>query len=208
MGALRALPAAPAEAPSILLIILDTVRGENLSLYGYARPTSPALEKWAGRGVVFEHAIATAPWTLPSHGSLFTGLPSRQVGGSWVEPISDSAPTLAEVLRDRGWRTGGFAANLLYTSYEGGLSRGFLEYRDYPLNLLQVLLHTPIAQTIFVQSVSRARTLYALKQAALKLRLSTDRFPADEYIPASAITDGFLGWQERVGDAPFFAFLN
>lgn len=205
---LRALPAAAPGAPSILLIILDTVRGENLSLYGYARPTTPAMEKWAARGVVFDHAIATAPWTLPSHGSLFTGLPGQRIGGGWVEPIADSLPTLAEALRDRGYRTGGFAANLLYTSYEAGLTRGFLEYRDYPVNLLQVLLHSPITQTIVVQAVSRARSLSALTRAVRRFQLTTDRMPADEYIPADAITDGFLRWQQGVGERPFFAFLN
>ena len=205
VGALR--PAASG-APSILLIILDTVRGENLSLYGYPRPTFTALEKWAARGVVFEHAIATAPWTLPSHGSLFTGLPSRKIGGGWFEPISDSAPTLAEVLRDRGYRTAGFAANLLYTSYETGLDRGFLEYRDYPLHLRQVLWHSPLVQTVLVKSLLRARSLYAVKKAARRFSLETDSRPGDQYIPAPAITDGFLRWQERLGDRPFFAFLN
>ena len=205
IGALR--PAA-AGAPSILLIILDTVRGENLSLYGYPRPTFAALEKWAARGVVFDHAIATAPWTLPSHGSLFTGMPSRRIGGGWFEPISDSAPTLAEVLRDRGYRTAGFAANLLYTSYETGLDRGFLEYRDYPLHLLQVLWHSPLVQTVLVKSLLRARSLYAVKKAARRFNLETNSRPGDQYIPAPVITDGFLRWHERLGDRPFFAFLN
>ncbi|HEU4565398.1 MAG TPA: sulfatase-like hydrolase/transferase, partial [Gemmatimonadaceae bacterium] len=58
--ALAALPAPPAGAPNVLLIILDTVRAASLSLYGYAQPTTPKLARWAARGVVFEQAMAPA----------------------------------------------------------------------------------------------------------------------------------------------------
>ncbi|MFN2433490.1 MAG: sulfatase-like hydrolase/transferase, partial [Gemmatimonadota bacterium] len=68
-----ALPAAPPGAPNVLLIVLDTVRAPSMSLYGYARATTPHLSRIAEAGVRFDWAIATAPWTLPSHGSLFTG---------------------------------------------------------------------------------------------------------------------------------------
>src|SRR4030095_6866109 len=71
--ALAKLPPAPKGAPNVLLIVMDAVGAEHLSLYGYTRPTSPQLEKFARGGVSFERAIAPAPWTLPSHASMFTG---------------------------------------------------------------------------------------------------------------------------------------
>ena len=58
----RALP--PAGSPNVLFIVLDTVRADRLSLYGYQRPTTPTLERLAKRGFRFDAARATAPWTL------------------------------------------------------------------------------------------------------------------------------------------------
>jgi arylsulfatase A-like enzyme len=54
--ALAKLPPAPPNAPNVLLIVLDTVRAQNLSVYGYARATTPQLEQLAKTGVVFERA--------------------------------------------------------------------------------------------------------------------------------------------------------
>ena len=70
---LATLPASAPGAPNVLLIVLDTVRADRLSLYGYDRDTTPNLTRLARRGVVFGEARSAAPWTLPSHASLFTG---------------------------------------------------------------------------------------------------------------------------------------
>ena len=64
-----------------MLIVLDTVRAKSLSLYGYSRATTPNLDRLAARGVVFERALSTAPWTLPSHGSMFTGRFPHELSG-------------------------------------------------------------------------------------------------------------------------------
>src|SRR5262249_23282191 len=69
---LASLPPASKAAPNVLFIVLDTVRADHLSLYGYDRPTSPHLARLARSGVTFERAWSTAPWTLPSHASMFT----------------------------------------------------------------------------------------------------------------------------------------
>ena len=71
--AVATLPPPPAGARNVLFIVWDTVRAGNLSLHGYGRKTSPNLERLAAGGVRFDQAFSTAPWTLPSHGSLFTG---------------------------------------------------------------------------------------------------------------------------------------
>src|SRR5208337_4595710 len=62
-------PMPPKDSPNVLLIVLDTVGADHLSLHGYRRPTSPTLERLASRGVRFDSACATASWTLPSHAS-------------------------------------------------------------------------------------------------------------------------------------------
>ena len=73
-------PMPPADAPNVLLIVLDTVRADHLSLFGYFRPTSPSLKRLAERGIRFDWARATSPWTLPSHASLFTGRWPSELG--------------------------------------------------------------------------------------------------------------------------------
>ena len=111
--------------PNVVLVILDTLRADHLSLYGYGRPTSPRIDAWAMKhGAVFESVVAPAPWTLPSHASLFTGLDSLVHGAYTDEPMSGSDVTLAERLRDEGYVTcavtgGGYLAS------EYGLMRGF-----------------------------------------------------------------------------------
>src|SRR5262249_11159297 len=149
--AFATLPPAPPGAPNVLLITLDTVRAQSLSLYGYARPTTPQLERWAKTGVRFERALATAPWTLPSHVSMFTGRFPHEMQVDWVTPFDAAYPTLAEVLRTHGYATAGFVANLIYCSYEMGLNRGFSHYEDYPVSLTQFIL-----SSAFIRSVANA----------------------------------------------------
>ena len=92
------LPPSPAGVPNVILVIWDTVRTGNLSLHGYRRPTSPNLERLAGRGVRFDQAFATAPWTLPSHSSFFTGRWPHELTADWLSPLDGTHPTLAEYL--------------------------------------------------------------------------------------------------------------
>jgi arylsulfatase A-like enzyme len=111
------------------------------------------------------------------------------------------------VLRLRGYHTVGFAGNLLYTSYESGLTSGFIEYHDYPLTLRQLFLHVPLLQTNLVQLLFRSRSLGAVREALRGLDFRA-KVPANEYVSAGAITDAFLSWQTRHTAHPFFAFLN
>ncbi len=124
-------PLPTGDPPNVLLIVMDTVRADRLSLYGYHRPTSPALEALAKGGIRFDEARATAPWTLPSHASMFTGRWPHELDASWRTPLGTKFPTLAEYLGSRGYATAGFVANVEYCSSEFGLDRGFTHYEDY-----------------------------------------------------------------------------
>ena len=117
--------------PNLVLIVLDTVRADHLSLYGYPRATTPNLEAWArDRAVVFDNVVAPAPWTLPSHVSLFTGLDAISHGMNTGERIPASLTTLAERLRAAGYTnlaiTGGG-----YLSADFALMQGFDTVRYY-----------------------------------------------------------------------------
>jgi arylsulfatase A-like enzyme len=144
--------------------------------------------------VTFTRAIAPAPWTLPSHASMFTGRwPHALSTGPW-SPLDATYPTLAEYLRDRGYLTAGFVANREYCSHEFGLSRGFVHYEDYRATPGQALLYTSLGST-------------AMREFPLVQRLQTyDNFGRKS---AEQVTGDFLRWQARAaGSQPFFAFLN
>jgi arylsulfatase A-like enzyme len=179
----------PPSASSIVLIVWDTVRELSMSLYGYDRPTTPALDRWAGRGVVFDRAYATSSWTLPSHASLFTGRFPPELSVDWLEPLDETVPTIAERLAARGFRTAGFIANLNYMTKETGLARGFQTWDDYPVTVKEILLNTELGQW-----VTGWRGIIALR--------GHDRKRAD------VVTDAFLDWHARQADRPIFAFLN
>ena len=105
-------PLPPGNPPNILLITLDTVGANHLSLYGYSRPTSPVLERLAGSGIRFDQARATAPWTLPSHATMFTSRWHHDLNVDWSTPLDKKHRTLAEHLGSHGYATAGFVANL------------------------------------------------------------------------------------------------
>jgi arylsulfatase A-like enzyme len=193
--AVAALGPARAGLPNILLLILDTVRARNLSLYGYHRPTSPALERLADRGVRFDVAISTAPWTLPSHVSLFTGhYPHRTSTRDWGTPLDGAHATLAEVLGESGYLTGAFMANHRYSRHEGGLARGFSRYEDYETwSLGQVLMSSSLIAHLYSREVL---------QRLFRVEQRPGRRSAKE------VNDAFLAWLPRTGERPFFAFLN
>jgi len=131
-GATHGAPAPEAKPakPNILLLSVDTLRADRLSLYGNEHPTSPFIAELAGEGLRFEHAYATSSWTVPSVVSMLTGVYRHGMGQrlagsdrSW-SVIPESLPTLAQVLQAAGYRTFGLTANLNVPA-ERGFDRGF-----------------------------------------------------------------------------------
>jgi arylsulfatase A-like enzyme len=119
---------ARAKRPNVLMIVLDTVRADHLSTYGYERETSPNLTRLARSGARFDHVVATAPWTVPSHASVFTGLlPSEHGAHHEHWRLRPDVPTLPEDFQRSGYRTGGLSANP-FVGKPSGLHRGFDEF--------------------------------------------------------------------------------
>jgi arylsulfatase A-like enzyme len=97
---------APSAPRNLILISLDTLRPDHLGCYGHTRDTSPALDALAARGVRFVDASSAAPWTLPSHATLFTGLyPSHHGVKDYSHRLGEGAVTLAEILTQEGFQT-------------------------------------------------------------------------------------------------------
>mgnify|MGYP002777276563 CR=1 FL=1 len=136
--------AASPPARNVVLLVLDTVRADHLGCYGYARPTTPSLDSFAAGADRYALARSTAPWTLPSHASLFTGkVPQlhgadarRLASGEVLDAMSLRAEelTLAEALRESGWATAAFVANAGYVNPRMGLDQGFEEFMNQRLD--------------------------------------------------------------------------
>ena len=92
--------------PNILLIVADALRPDHLGCYGYDRPTSPNIDKFASEAVVFEKAMSNSSWTLPSIGSLLTSLyPHEHRAFHLMDSLPDECLTLTELVRNRNYRT-------------------------------------------------------------------------------------------------------
>jgi arylsulfatase A-like enzyme len=114
------------KAPLVVVYLVDTLRADHLSLYGYPRDTSPELERFARDAVVFDQAIAPSSWTKPSVASLFTSLPPadhRCV--QFYTPLDPSFVTLAERLREHGYGTGALVVNRLVLAKDAHFDQGF-----------------------------------------------------------------------------------
>ena len=122
---------APAEPPRhLVLVVFDTLRGDRLSLTGYERETTPHLDSRHDELLRFDQAIAPAPWTVPSHASIFTGLPPSKHWSRWGNTeLDDRFRTLAEVLGDNGFAPRGISANT-WVGNLGNLDQGFDEFDE------------------------------------------------------------------------------
>jgi arylsulfatase A-like enzyme len=193
--ALSALPS-PSGGPNVLLIVLDTVRADRMSLYGYGRDTTPNLARLARRGVTFTQARSTAPWTLPSHASMMTGLWPHQQSARLHGPLDGKSTTLAQFLAGHGYATAGFVANTTYCGAETGLARGFAHYEDHDLSPQGILCTSALGRRLLWDGLVTAG-LWLGHDLRATLRKDAARINGD-----------LLAWLETTDKRPFFAFLN
>lgn len=188
-------PAAPIDAPNLLLIVLDTVRADHLDLYGYSRPTFALTSKYLRDGLVFDSATSSGTFSLPSHASLFTGrLPSAHgarsvIGGDTAYGrVWPELETIASFLGARGYRTAGVSANDIFLAEWTGLQKGF---DTFSASAPRALRFNPLS-TAFRRSMSRA--------TRARRRLSTNW-------SAEQVTDAAIDLVSQKSE-PFFLFLN
>lgn len=174
------------DAPNVLLVVLDAVRRDHVSCYGYDRETTPVLDDLASRATRYDQAMAAAPWTPPSHAAMFSGkYPSHNgVFGPTPEYPADQ-PHVAQLLGDAGYATFGFS-NSYHTSTDRGFDRGFDFYHD-------ILALPRLAGRMYEPSTDFLWHLY-------------DYFVND--YDDSAFQLRCLRTQIRERDRPFFGFIN
>lgn len=184
------LPSPAPDAPDIMVIVVDTLRADHLSSYGYTRLTSPNIDNLAQQGTLFESAFSTAPWTAPSHASLLTGRYPYEHRAFWIgrKPayLDDSYPVLPEALQEQGYRTAAFSANTHWFTRRVGFGRGFMRFEDF--------FHSPVEAVM--------RTYYG--EHVLSLAYKGD--PFRKWAPE--VNRSVLRWLDRDEDKPFFVFLN
>jgi arylsulfatase A-like enzyme/tetratricopeptide (TPR) repeat protein len=115
----------------VVLISIDTCRADHLSCYGFNKQTTPNIDKIAQQGVLFENAVSPAPITLPAHISLLTGTipPFHGIHDNLNYFLEEEKLTLAEILNENGFRTGGVISAFVLDA-RFGLAQGFEFFQD------------------------------------------------------------------------------
>jgi len=195
------------DAPgNVLFVVMDTVRADHLTPYGYDRPTTPGLADFATEATVFEEAVAPAPWTLPVHASLFTGLYPSQHGADQENPYLEGATTLAETLSAAGYDTACYSSNAWITPYTH-LTDGFDDQDNFFEVMPGDLLSGPLARAWKTMNDNdRLRTL-ADKLVSLG-NVAHEYFAGGEGADSKtpAVVDRTKAFVEESED--WFAFIN
>ena len=226
-NAVAQLPTATSGPPNVLVIVVDTLRADHVSSYGYSRPTSPNFDRLAQQGVRFENAIAPCSWSLPSHVSLLTGLYQFEHGVGSVQPEPwlgwgnqgmGGFPTLGEALEQRGYRTGAFSANRTYFSRDLGFSRGFVHFEDYfqsPSDAFVRTLYGREFARIYLKRSEHSLVKRMLRKLGFTSLLDQDAEGSGSYggafgvrKRADVINQEVTEWIDHDRQRPFFAFVN
>jgi arylsulfatase A-like enzyme len=185
------LPPATPGSPNVLVVVIDTLRADHLSFYGYNRETTPHLDAIAKQGVVFDNDISPSPWTLGSHASMLTGRYPHEHGVDHEVALGTTYPTLPEVFARHGYRTGGVSANLYYFARRTGLTRGFIHFNDYFYSAGDMFY-----RTLWGRIVNK----YAPDSPKFDELFTRKRAPQ--------VNQELLSWIDQDRTKPFFAFIN
>lgn len=191
------LPAASAEqpgGPSVLLVTIDTLRADRVGAYGHAAARTPVLDALAAEGVLFENAVTASVWTGPSHATILSGrLPAEHGLHENLQTLRPSLPTLADVLGERGYRTGAIVASAPVSERGSRLPGRFARYDD---DLRAPGWPPPeLLETVVGRLGARA-----LGRRAMRLRAL--------WRPAERVTDRALDWLAEEDGAPFFGWVH
>ena len=182
-----------ANAPSALLVTIDTLRADRVGAYGCAEARTPVLDELARRGTLFEQAISHSVLTGPSHVSILSGLLPVQHGVlENLAPVARDVPTLAERLGEVGWRTGAFVAGYPLKQDASQLLGRFQAHDDdfRELRLLPELAYRTAPGRLALAALQRA---------------GFDMDPRSR--DATAVNEAALAWLAS-GDEPFFAWVH
>lgn len=131
---------------NIILIVIDTLRADHVSCYGYERNITPNIDRLASEGVLFKNAIVTSPWTLPSVASILTSQYPSVLGiREKIKPIDSSFPTLSGMLKQYNYTTHGIVSHVLLSA-RLGFGRGFDSYDEKSMFGHEGISSPPVTQ--------------------------------------------------------------
>ncbi len=193
-----------ANRPNVVLLVLDTVRRDRLSTYGYSRETMPVVDEFAAEATVFEDAISQASWSIPAHASLFTGLYPSAHGAVTTTPVLRARRPLAEQLQRAGYETYAVSPNE-YVRPSTGFGRGFDEFDtcsrlSVPESLVSA--YAPIVN----RATASSRVRRPLELGFNRVRQcggETGTVPPQKYGTADRVETALKNASE-----PFFLFIN
>lgn len=118
-------PAVAPARPDVVVVIIDSIRADHMGAWGYDKPTTPRIDEYASKSVLFERAYTTAPWTLPTVATLMTGTHPYVVGiREKQSKVDEHVTTLGELYKANGYRTGAVVSHI-YLQPKFGLMQGF-----------------------------------------------------------------------------------
>ncbi|MGD9494946.1 MAG: sulfatase-like hydrolase/transferase [Armatimonadota bacterium] len=193
--------------PDIFLIVLDCLRADRVQLCDGRRQIMPHLDRFCQTATVFERAFSVAPWTVPSHASIFTGHypPAHRVQHGHLT-LDCEARTLAEVLSDAGYHTIGICANP-HVSASRLFDRGFAEYHEMWRG--KGPAHRVVDKARHVAQRAKLSLDSRLEATSLPVRLSDRRaWHCDHGTRARLINRRLARSLQQAPDTPRFVFLN
>jgi hypothetical protein len=197
--------------PNIILLVLDSVRGDRFTRQEEFNLSTPTLNELAEEGISFENAYSTGSWTIPAHGSLFTGKLPREHGAHAKHKYFDAEPetTLAGKLSSKGYNTVGFSTNP-WISDEFGFTSGFDEFYELRSSLPFSDDETDPRDEFSDPSIQEVFHWILLgnpiKRAANGIYAKY--FQQLPYAPADRMNEEILSWLSNSSEEPFFLFAN
>lgn len=214
--------------PNVLVVVLDTVRAANCSFYDYDRQTTPGLSKLRSESVRFDHAIAPATWTVPSHAAMFTGEYPSEIGvHARNKVLPKSEETAASRLQRQGYETAIMSSNPFLTEgtdlhrgfgyrYTAGMRRALFDDAFDPAKYIKTREHERGIKKVEELAGELASPLHDLPKNVLnalyyKYRTTWATKDGDSHDPdlddgAAETIQEFKQWVPE--DRPFYACLN
>lgn len=191
------------EKHDVVFVVLDSARKDRVSAFGHDRETTPAFDEIASEATVYENAFVPAPWTLPSHCSMFTGrLPSEHgITNGFTDrrlELPSEYPTIAEQLSGRGYATAGFSNNP-WVGQLSGLNRGFDRFVEWDLE---------ISRDGEVTSSRALDDVYSALHSALGRAAGQPHVLLKRRFFTSNLIERANEWLAATEERPSFTFMN
>ncbi|MGB8222744.1 MAG: sulfatase-like hydrolase/transferase [Polyangiales bacterium] len=184
---------------NVLFIVVDTLRADHLSLYGYDEGNTPNLDRFAEDAIRFDQAFSNASWTRPSFASILSGrLPSSHGVMAKSDAVPDAVTTIAEALKPAGYTTAGYVTNFNVAPYFN-FHQGFDEY-VYLEPEFVLGADDASAKLLLVQFIrQRIETVRAMRGEVL---------PGTAYQDAATVNAALTAWIDRQPASPWFLFVG